>query len=130
MLILSLILLPLLGGAAASLLGRKQADLSRRLTVLMLGAELVLSLLLLSQKGSALDLGSLCGIGLTFSAAGLQVLLSVLASLLWLVSGFVSYETMAEDRHAVRYDLFLLLTLGAIQGVFLSGDLYTTLVFF
>ena len=130
MLLLTLILLPFVGGAAVGVLSRKNSSLSRRVTLLALAGELALSLLLLLRMGTALAFGGLCGIGLTFSAAGLQVLLSILASLLWLVSGFVSYETMAEDRHAVRYELFLLLTLGAIQGVFLSGDLYTTLVFF
>ena len=130
MLFLILILLPLLGGAAAGLLGRKNGSLGRRVTVLILGGELALSLVLLSRQGAELALGGLCGIGLTFSATGLQVLLSILASVLWLVSGVVSYETMAEDAHVARYELFLLLTLGAIEGVFLSGDLYTTLVFF
>ena len=130
MLLLTLILLPFVGGAAVGVLSRKNSSLSRRVTLLALAGELALSLLLLLRMGTALAFGGLCGIGLTFSATGLQVLLSILASLLWLVSGFVSYETMAEDRHAVRYELFLLLTLGAIQGVFLSGDLYTTLVFF
>lgn len=130
MLFLLLILLPICGGILSGVLGRKTAGLGRRVTILILAAELALSLALISQTGAALALGQLCGMGLTFSATGLQVLLAVLGAFLWLVSGIVSREEMEGDQYGWRYDLFLLLTLGAIQGVFLSGDLYTTLVFF
>lgn len=130
MLILLLILLPLVGGVAAGALGRKKRPaLSRRVTILTLGVELALSLALLTQVGETLAL-PLCGRGLTFAVTGLQALLALLAALLWTVSGIASREELLADHHGWRYDLFLLLTLGAIQGVFLSGDLYTTLVFF
>lgn len=130
MLFLLLILLPIFGGILSGVLGRKTAGLGRRVTILILAAELALSLVLIPQTGAAMALGQLCGMGLTFSATGLQVLLAVLGAFLWLVSGIVSREEMEGDRYGWRYDLFLLLTLGAIQGVFLSGDLYTTLVSF
>lgn len=130
MLILILILLPLAGGAAAGLTGRKDGQFSRSVALCTLGGELALSLLLLTQTGTELALGGLCGIGLTFSATGLQILLAVLAASLWLVSGIADREYLHGDPKMHRYHLFLLLTEGAIMGVFFSGDLYTTLVFF
>lgn len=130
MLIALLILVPLAGGVAAGALGRqKRQSLSRRVTVIALAVELALSLGLLTQVGAQFDL-PLCGRGISFAVTGLQASLSVLAALLWMVSGLESREGLMGDHHAWRYDLFLLLTLGAIQGVFLSGDLYTTLIFF
>ena len=130
MLIALLILLPMAGGIAAGLLGRRnRRSVSRRVTAVTLGVELALSLGLLTRVGESWTL-PLCGRGISFSVTGLQAVLAVLAALLWAVSGLESREELLGDHHAWRYDLFLLLTLGAIEGVFLSGDLYTTLVFF
>lgn len=130
MYVLLLILLPMAGGLAAGILGRKERSLGHRITIITLAVELVLSLALIPLRGTSLVLEQFCGLGLTFTTEGLQIMLAVLAALLWMVSGIASREGLEADHNAWRYNLFLLLTLGAIQGVFLSGDLFTTLVFF
>ncbi len=128
--ILPLILLPLAGAGLLPLLARR----SRRgagwaLLALLLG-EALLAALDLGQAGRGVDLPGLCGLGLSFRLTGFQALLSLLAALLWLVSGLAAREEMEESAKGLRYQVALLLTLGAIQGVFLSGDLYTCFLFF
>ena len=126
----ALILLPMLGGPVSALVSRKCRKASGLLVVALLCACLILSLSLISQNGLELFCPQLCGLGLSFRLTGFQILLSLLASVLWLVSGLGSLEEMEQSPKGWRYHLFLLLTLGAIQGVFLSADLYTTLIFF
>lgn len=130
MYLLLLIFLPVIGGIASGVMGLKKHPAFGRVATAFLIAELALAAALIPQNGLALELPGICGLGLNFQLTGLQITLSILASLLWAVSGLGSQEEMEESSKGWRYNLFLLLTLGAIQGVFLSADLYTTLVFF
>jgi len=56
--------------------------------------------------------------------------MSVLASFIWLMTTLVSKEYFKGTRNRNKYYMFVLFTLGAMQGVFLSNDLYTTFIFF
>ena len=56
--------------------------------------------------------------------------MSVLASFIWLLTTLVSREYFKGTRNRNKYYMFVLFTLGAMQGVFLSNDLYTTFIFF
>ena len=56
--------------------------------------------------------------------------MSVLASFIWLMTTLVSREYFKGTRNRNKYYMFVLFTLGAMQGVFLSNDLYTTFIFF
>lgn len=91
--------------------------------------ELVLSLLLAGKTGTA-QLPGICGFGLNFVIDGFRSIYALIAAFMWLVTGLLSPEYFAGYRNRNRYYLFLLITLGATEGVFLSGDLYTTFVFF
>lgn len=71
-----------------------------------------------------------CGLGIQFTLDGFRVLYGFIASFMWLVTTVFSREYMAHYRNRNRYYLFLLMTLGATVGVFLSADLYTTFLFF
>lgn len=130
MYLLLLILLPVIGGIASGVMGLKKHPAFGRAAVGTLIAELALTVALIPQNGLSLSLPGICGLGLNFQLTGLQITLSLLAAILWAVSGLSSQEEMEASPKGWRYNLFLLLTLGAIQGVFLSADLYTTLVFF
>ena len=72
----------------------------------------------------------ICGFGLTFTAGGFRCIYAVIAAFMWMITGLLSPEYFAHYRNRNRYYLFQLITLGATVGVFLSGDLYTTFVFF
>lgn len=127
---LLLILLPMLVGPVVYWTGKKNPKNGYVITVVVLAAELLASLVLSGHVGPALELPGVCGMGISFSATGLQVWLCILAGFLWLVSGLFSGKYLEQDGKNHRYYMFLLLTEGCIMGVFLSADLFTTLVFF
>jgi hydrogenase-4 component B len=121
-----LVLLPMaLGGAAY--LEKKHAW---PIAAAAAAAEMALALRLLSLRGQTMELRGVCGLGLNFSGTGLQAWLCILAGFLWLASTLFSGKFLEKDEKNPRFYLFLLLTEGAIMGVFLSADLFTTLVFF
>lgn len=125
-----LILLPLAGGLAAGICGRRSPKSDVPIALSALALEWLLCLWLIPERTLTLDLPGWVGLGLHFQVTGLSVLLCVAASTLWLVSGIADREYLHHDPKTARYHVFLLLTEGAIVGVFLSGDFYTTLVFF
>ena len=73
---------------------------------------------------------AVCGFGLHFCMDGLRLVYGVVAALMWFMTTLLSGEYFARHRHVSRFYLFLLWTLGATMGVFLSVDLLTTFVFF
>ncbi len=73
---------------------------------------------------------AVCGFGLHFSMDGLRLIYGVVAALMWFMTTLLSGEYFAHHRHVSRFYLFLLWTLGATMGVFLSADLMTTFIFF
>lgn len=73
---------------------------------------------------------AVCGFGLHFRMDGLRLIYGVVAALMWFMTTLLSGEYFARHRHVSRFYLFLLWTLGATMGVFLSADLLTTFVFF
>lgn len=123
---LLLVLLPMAAGGAAYGLKKWAWPISTAAAV----TELLLSLRLLGLQGAQLTLPGVCGLGLNFSVTGLQTWLCILAAFLWLISTLYAGDYLSHDHNPPRFYLFLLLTEGAILGVFLSADLFTTLVCF
>lgn len=70
------------------------------------------------------------GMGLHFMLDGFRSVYIVVAALMWMMTTIFSKEYFRHYHNRNRYYLFLLLTLGATMGVFLSEDLYTTFIFF
>ena len=133
-LIYLLVFMPLVAALLSYLIGRKSKsarDLFMRTVVL---AEFLLSVALLVVSNHAEDamvsLPGICGMGLNFTVNGFRRIYVVIAALMWLVSGQFSPEYFAHYRNRNRYYVFLLVTLGATEAIFLSADLYTTFVFF
>ncbi len=77
-----------------------------------------------------LELSDICGLGLYFTMDGFRSIYGCVAAFMWMMAALLSREYFAHLHHKNRFYLFLLWTLGATMGVFLSGDLYTTFVFF
>ena len=131
-LIYLLVFLPMVAAVLSYLVGRRSKvgrDWFVRAAVV---AEFVLSLLLLcsGEEEALVSLPGVCGMGLHFTVNGFRRIYVVIAALMWLVSGQFSPEYFAHYRNRNRYYLFLLVTLGATEAIFLSADLYTTFVFF
>lgn len=75
-------------------------------------------------------LPNVAGLGLRFTMYGFSRVYSVVAALMWAVATVFSKEYFAHYHNRNRYYLFMLLTLGATMGVFLSADIYTLFIFF
>ncbi len=130
-----MLLLPLLGAAAAPLCGLKSGKLRdgavRAFTLVCLLLSAYLAWRTWSDEETALALPGLCGLGLTFRLDRFRSLYALLACFMWACAAQFSPEYFAHHRdHGGRYACFTLLTLCGVLGVFFSDDLYTAFVFF
>lgn len=133
-LIYLLVFMPMAAAVLSFLIGRKSKSGRDMFVRVAVAAEFILSLMLLISGSTAEDLmvslPGVCGMGLHFTLDGFRRIYVVIAALMWMVSGQFSPEYFAHYRNRNRYYLFLLVTLGATEAIFLSADLYTTFVFF
>ena len=77
-----------------------------------------------------LTIPKVCGFGLSFALDGFRVIYGCVAAFMWMMAAALSKEYFTHHKNRNRFYLFLLWTLGATMGVFLSADLYTTFIFF
>ena len=131
-LICSIVFFPIAAAFLSFLLGRKTKTGRDLFVWSAVGIEFVLSLLLFATRVEdvLVTVPGVCGFGLNFTVDGFRSIYAVIAALMWLVTGLFSPEYFAHYRNRNRYYLFLLITLGATEAVFLSADLYTTFIFF
>ncbi len=125
------ILLPMVMAVLAACISKRSPFLRDALVVGTGIATFGICVLLAFQGETELTIPGVCGFGLTFQADGFRAIYGCIAAFMWMMSGIFSPEYFshhAENRG--RYSLFNLLTLGATLGVFYSGDLYTTFIFF
>ena len=126
---------PMAAAILSYLIGRKSKPLRDRFVWAAVTAEFLLSLCLLilfggNHEENLLKLPGICGFGLSFTVDGFRCIYAAIASFMWMVTGLLSPEYFAHYRNRNRYYLFQLITLGATVAIFLSGDLYTTFIFF
>ncbi len=133
-----LVFYPFLGGLACYAVGRKNERRRDFLANFVAVSEFLFLAVLAASTGSAVASGAaavctipaVCGFGLNFTLDGFRLVYCLVAALMWMMSTLCSREYFLHHDHRNRYYLFLLLTLGATMGVFLSADLYTTFLFF
>lgn len=133
-----LVFYPFLGALVSYMIGTKNENLRDYFADFVTISEFVLMLvtaLVFAGKvsgGSALDfvIPEICGLGMTFTLEGFRIIYGVVAALMWMMATLLSKEYFAHHENRNRFYLFLLLTLGATMGVFLSADLFTTFIFF
>ena len=78
-----------------------------------------------------LDIPGIFVYGLSFTADGFRAVYSLVTAIMWAGTTLFSKEYFAHEREGLdRYWMFVILTLGATQGVMLSADLMTSFVFF
>lgn len=80
--------------------------------------------------GFSFTVPEICGFGLHFQMDGFRLVYGCIAGLMWMMAAILSREYLEQHENKNRFYLFLLWTLGATMGVFLSADLYTTFLFF
>lgn len=138
MILAILVFYPFLGGLLSYAVGRKREDYRNYLAEFVAVSEFVIAVILAwMSRGSLgaetiaqLHIPEICGFGLDFTLDGFRVVYSLVAALMWMMTTLLSREYFHHHENKNRFYLFLLLTLGATMGVFLSADLYTTFIFF
>lgn len=73
---------------------------------------------------------NICGQGLSMKLDGFRLIYCCVALFMWSVSLLFSKEYFAHYSHKARYYGFLILTMFATLGVFLSADFLTMFIFF
>lgn len=130
--LLFLVFFPIVGAILCYIVGKKNKGardfVVLGITVIEFLGFLVLFLLF---KGTVtFEWKGFCYIGLYLSMDGFQVLYGLIASFMWMMTAFSAKSYFKHYRNRNRFYFFYLLTLGATIGVFLSGDLFTTFIFF
>ena len=82
------------------------------------------------ESKTLLVVPGVCGWNLSFTLDGFRMIYGCVASFMWMMAAILSREYLTHHKNRNRYYLFLLWTLGATMGVFLSANLYTTFIFF
>ncbi len=72
----------------------------------------------------------ICGFGLNFTLDGFRLIYGLVAGIMWMMTSLLSQQYFDGHHNTARFYVFMLLTLGATMGVFLSADFYTTFIFF
>lgn len=133
-LIYLMVFMPMVGAFVSYLVGRKTKKGRDYLVSVISVVEFVFAILLLiagnGHEGALVYVPEVCGKGLIFTIDGFRVLYVAIACFMWMMTTLFSNEYFAHYRNRNRYYLFQLITLGATVGIFLSGDLYTTFIFF
>ncbi len=132
------VFLPFGIGIADYIIGKHSEKARNTVAVVSCFLELVLCVLLvaLTVSGSSasvrtLDIPHVFTAGLSFRTDGFRSVYSLVTALMWAFTTLFSQEYFRhEPENLNRYYLFILMTLGATQGVMLSGDLMTTFAFF
>ena len=77
------------------------------------------------------SIGKILSGGLTFTTDGFRSVYAVVTAVMWAGTSLFAKEYFKEERENLnRYWFFVIVTLGATEGVMLSGDLMTAFVFF
>lgn len=135
---LLLLLIPFAGAGisyAAGKKDKKKRNLAAEITVIVECIAFLLLFLLFftGRKAGFRQMYFRCpgfGMGLHLCLDGFRSLYCFVASFMWMMTGLFSRQYFGHSRNQNRYYLFMLMTLGATIGVFLSADLYTTFIFF
>ena len=134
------VFLPMLASFASYGIGRRHKDGRNIFAIIITGVTLAFCALLLLRTGSGAAPGTITpfaladeldlGMHIHFTLDGFRALYGTVASFMWFMTTLFSREYFGHYRNRNRYYLFLLLTLGATEGVFFSADFYTTFLFF
>ncbi|MCM1143963.1 MAG: sodium:proton antiporter [Blautia sp.] len=132
-----LVFYPLAGALISAWIGSKKEKTRDYFADFIVVSEFVLALALaIINRGKGggeicqYAIPGICGMGLHFTMDGFRLVYSVIAAWMWMMTTILSREYMSHHQNKNRYYLFLLATLGATMGVFLSADLFTTFIFF
>lgn len=130
-----LILVPMVGAFLSFIIGEKSEKIRDYFAIGITALTFLLVIFtgyafLKNGTDLVLEIKEFCGFGLHLKLDGFRFLYAAIASFAWLVSTAFSQEYFAHYGHKNRYYFFLLTTLSATLGVFLSADFFTLFLFF
>lgn len=133
-----LVFYPFVGAIVSAWVGRKREIIRDYFADLIVVSEFIITLVIFcanarSGKGVFYHdcyLPEICGMGLHFTMEGFRMVYAMTAAFMWMMTTILSREYLKHHENRNRFYLFLLATLGATMGVFLSADLFTTFIFF
>lgn len=126
---------PMAAAPVGWLIGRRYKDGRDCFVFVCCGLEFAVFLFLFALTMGGVDCGAaripeICGRGLGFRMDGFRVLYGTVAAFMWFMTTIFSKEYFVHYHNRNRYYFFLLLTLGATEGVFLAQDFFTVFIFF
>lgn len=136
LLLFSAVFFPMIAALISYMIGRKKKSLRDYFADGVTGVEfgiflyLFINTIISGSSNVIVEVPGICGLGLHFTMDGFRALYGAIAAFMWFMSTLFSKEYFIHYRNRNRYYFFLLLTLGATEGVFLSADFYTTFIFF
>ena len=133
MLVLWLVFSPFIGAFIAYVLGRRHEKARDVFAIALTALELVLAVVLavFCSGGSFQQYSGFLVTGLSFEVDGFKSAYAVITALMWAGTTLFAPEYFEHEKEGLeRYWLFNLMTLGATEGVMLSGDLMTAFIFF
>ena len=133
MLVVWLVFSPFIGALIAYILGRRNEKARDCFAIVLTALELVLAVVLafVHSGGFFLQFSGFLVTGLSFEVNGFKAAYAVITALMWAGTTLFAPEYFRHEKEGLeRYWMFILLTLGATEGVMLSGDLMTTFIFF
>ena len=129
-LLLFLILWPMSGAFTAYIIGRYSRLARDYFADFVCAVEFAAAVSSLKFLGCEISVPGVCGLGIKFALDGFRYIYAVIITFMWMIATIFSREYFRGHRNRNRYYLYVTLTLSSIMGVFLSGDLYTTFLFF
>ena len=133
MLVLWLVFCPMIGALIAYVLGRHNGKARDGFVIVLTILELVLSIVLafIHSGGAFWQYDGFLVTGLSFEVNGFKAAYAVITALMWAGTTLFGPEYFHHEKEGLeRYWMFILMTLGATEGVMLSGDLMTAFIFF
>ena len=132
--LLFLVLFPIVGAFASYLIGRKNKNLRDYFAAFVCIVDLAIMAMLFVNVAGGKELNcyvkNICGQDLHFQLDGFRAIYGTICAFMWSMTSLFSHEYFHHYRNRNRYFFFVLLTFAGTMGVFLSGNLFTTFIFF
>lgn len=132
--LLFLVLFPIVGAFISYLIGRKNKTLRDYFAAFVCIVDLLVMVFLFTRAANGEVLHyyvyNICGQYLHLELDGFRAIYGTICAFMWSMTSLFSHEYFHHYRNRNRYYFFLLLTFAGTMGVFLSGNLFTTFIFF
>lgn len=128
-----IVFFPLAGAGVTYLAGRADKHFRDYMACAVTVTEFLMMLVVLitmKDQTAGVELPGICQMGLKFETDGFRAVYGTVAAFMWMMTTLFSTEYFRHYRNRNRYYLFMIMTLGATEGVLFSADLYTTFIFF